>query len=328
MNNQLMNHIQTVLNEEYAQKQEYKKARKKMRLAASVFSLSFFAIFMTVRIIFNHLPDDIPMWVEILGIIFCVFGGFGGLVAIFVRFGKNDKHTDFANDLNTDFNNRIIIPVLKEYFNGDVMITRKSDFNPNTFVTNAHLFTVGNIFTADDFGFVNYKGRKIQFFDCNSVYESDSGENRTVHNIFRGQVYAIPLSKSVSHPVRIVNKERREMVQKAGHIYTYGINSNISKYSVQSDSPAFDKEFNCFCKNREDMYYVLTPNMMEALIALKYQLRCDLMITVIGNIAYIAINTGRNAFEIDYERELDARNIYIKICNEAYPLRLVADCLK
>lgn len=151
-----------------------------------------------------------------------------------------------------------------------------------------------------------YKGQEIIYCDIKMEQErttrdDDGHESTTYVVVFQGPFVQIPLGKKLNGHVKIL--ERRNKRKKRG-ILSDLFDSAVDKMGIKRDTvvelenEAFNNQFEVKTDDEEFAFYILTPQFMENIIKADEYAAGYTNISFKDETAYIAINNGKDAFEI------------------------------
>jgi hypothetical protein len=116
---------------------------------------------------------------------------------------------------------------------------------------------------------------------------STGGKNSTHHVVFHGLFFHLDFNKALKG-LTIVQPERRWQCEMAPR-------DNVKK--VVLENPEFEKEFVVYGTDEVEARYILTPSMMERILALQARAGKPIFLSFNRNRAYLAIHFGRSLFE-------------------------------
>ena len=104
-------------------------------------------------------------------------------------------------------------------------------------------------------------------------------------------------------------------------------NSKFEK--VEMEGIKFNEEFTIYAENAHDVYYILTPQIMEKLHELNEKIDGELYFGFINNKLYIGVDTGSDSFEAPdvYDKVTD-EEVYKKIKKEISLITMFVDTLE
>ena len=118
-------------------------------------------------------------------------------------------------------------------------------------------------------------------------YRTGSGRNSTTHVVFEGLFFHLDFNKALSGTT-LVQPESARHAQ-------LGERSGVRLVSLEN--PEFEKEFKVYATDELEARYILTPAMMERLLALRRQAEHPVFLGFKNNQAHIGVHYGRALFE-------------------------------
>ncbi|MCM1497104.1 MAG: DUF3137 domain-containing protein [Clostridium sp.] len=147
-----------------------------------------------------------------------------------------------------------------------------------------------------------YHGQAIEYCDIKMEQKHEStdknGHTSTHYTtVFKGPFMRIPLGEELNGYIKIL--ERKNKRKRAGFIADL-FNSVINKKekNVELENEAFNNKFQVKTDNEELAFYILTPQFMENIMKADEYAEGYTNISFINGTANIAINNGKDAFEI------------------------------
>lgn len=135
-----------------------------------------------------------------------------------------------------------------------------------------------------------YKGVNIEMSDIclsrvDTEIDEDGKEHEKVTNVFVGLWMICDFKKALSADLRL--RERSKLGQK------------LAFGGINTDNEGFNKQFHIQSNSPHDVFYILTPHMMEYIQQMDVKANGDLYMRFLreGKL-HIAVNSGRNLFEI------------------------------
>ncbi len=157
---------------------------------------------------------------------------------------------------------------------------------------------------------VNIEMSDICLIDIEVEYHKDRGRTETERTVFEGLWMVCDFHKKLSSELRLAERS------KLGQKFALG--------GVKTDSEAFNKQFYISSESEHNVFYILTPHMMEYIQAMDEKACGDTYMCFLqeGKV-HIAINSGRNAFEIK-SLNTDATELRERFHNEvSYVIGLI-----
>ena len=118
-------------------------------------------------------------------------------------------------------------------------------------------------------------------------YTTGSGKNSTTHVVFEGLFFHLDFNKALSGTT-VVQPESARSDQ-------IGDRSGLRLVSLEN--PEFEREFKVYATNDVEARYILTPTMMEQLLAVRRRAERPVFLGFKNNAAYLGVHYGRSLFE-------------------------------
>lgn len=127
------------------------------------------------------------------------------------------------------------------------------------------------------------------------VEHTKNGTRTHYETYFQGRLFVFEFNKDFNGYVQVLER---------GRPYSRRKYNKIKLESVQ-----FNKTFKTYTTNDHTAFYVLTPHLMEALMAFEKHNRGNIGFSFIDDKLYIGINNMRDTFELQLFRTIDNRLI-------------------
>lgn len=88
------------------------------------------------------------------------------------------------------------------------------------------------------------------------------------------------------------------------------------RHEVEFENEQFNSQFNCYCQNDQEAYYLITPQMQEAILKLAQLIDGSLMLGFTGQRLHLAVNTGKDALEPSIFRAISYQNDFLAVKQE------------
>ena len=148
------------------------------------------------------------------------------------------------------------------------------------------LFSTRGGFKSDD----RVRGRigqtPFEAADVSRSYSTGGKNSRTVV-VFRGLFFHLDFNKTL-RGVTLVDPD-------AANGTSIGDRSGLTRVTLEN--PAFDAKFAVYASDEVEARYILTPAMMERILALQSRTEKNVHLAFKGNRAYLGVNYGRPLFE-------------------------------
>lgn len=124
--------------------------------------------------------------------------------------------------------------------------------------------------------------------------DSKGRRQETWHTIFKGLFLHADFNKKFSGKTYVTPDYAEKLFGKWGQkLQKYSGNGTL----VKLENPEFEKEFVVHATNQIEARYILTPVMMEALLAIKKQYNKPVYFSFSGNRVYCAMSFSKDLFE-------------------------------
>lgn len=147
------------------------------------------------------------------------------------------------------------------------------------------LFDTRGGFKSDD----RVRGRigdtPFEAADVSRSYSTGGKNSRTVV-VFRGLFFHLDFNKTL-RGVTLVDPKRSDS----------SVGSRLGLTRVKLENPAFDAKFAVYASDDVEARYILTPSMMEQVLALASRTEKPVHLAFKGQRAYLGVNYGRAMFE-------------------------------
>lgn len=276
---------------------EIRKRQKKAKNLCNLWFLAAFGSFFCILAAFISMGAEAPLFMMIFGVL--------GIAGLIYRFKGENVHKNAEKELKNYIGEHVAKPIIAEKI--DIV-----EYNPSNMLNEKSIKASGIMpgydrITGSDYIKGSYKGHQLVYCDLELEIkeqdtDSDGHTSTTWRTVYEGPFVRIPLGKEMKGYVKI--KERRSAKKKKGFIddlfetavKSLGFESKES--IVELESTAFNEQFEVKTTDEEMAFYILTPQFMESVIEADEHALGYTNISFKDGIAYIAINNGRDSFEI------------------------------
>ena len=77
------------------------------------------------------------------------------------------------------------------------------------------------------------------------------------------------------------------------------------RHSISTESEEFNNKFKIYASDDHTTFYVLTPQILEAIIQLENKFGCKIMLFFTDNALNIALRTGKDSLEPSYKKDMN-----------------------
>ena len=232
----------------------------------------------------------------LIGCFLCIFvSAFVPFLFIFVliiMMGIIKKQAELKSKYKELYKTTFVTQVLNDIFQ-DVHYDYKTGF-PSQLVKDMSLCRMGNRFYTEDYLSGRYKGVHFEQADVKVQYHT-SGKNSHTTTYFEGRMFIF------DYPYKRVFS-----VQVFSDNFNYRCKQPVGfrTQKIQMESELFNREFDVMAVQEIEAFYVLTPQMLEKIKAIRDRYK-NVALHFNGNKLFVGINCGMNAFDGDYKRPID-----------------------
>lgn len=158
-------------------------------------------------------------------------------------------------------------------------------------IASTKMLNMGDRFDSSDYVVGKYKNVNVELSDVHIqevvVISNGKTTTTTYTTIFRGRWMIFDFNKTFKSNIRVASKN-----------FFGGRSSVFSKLKrVKLESEAFNKKFYVLGDNEHDVFYILTPQLMEKIENLSDSIGGRVMLCFVNNKLHVAINNGLDNFE-------------------------------
>lgn len=274
-------------NIKHMTEEELEKLRRKARLWTYItYILSVCVLIAALPLGYKVLEDEPRMALRIIEtIIGAAVIGCGALGLFWMILAKSSY-----NRFDKAFKNQYVLSLIQTQPGfTDLRYVREAGFNWDE-IRNAAVVACGDkkYFTSEDLLMGNYEGIPFKFSDVTTQRLVYRNKKNRVEEIFSGQVLGF--------------KQYNKLKESDGHlqIFQKEFLSNIkgwtAEHKIETDNALFNKKFQIYAADEHNAYYILTPQVMEKIIAFSEAIDEQIAITFRNDYMFIAICRTRSMF--------------------------------
>ena len=162
-------------------------------------------------------------------------------------------------------------------------------------IKNSGVCRLGNRFSSEDYINAVYHGIRFQQADVKIQYHTSSGRSSHTTTYFEGRMFCFEYPTKRSHAVQVYS---------SNFIYPGEPASGINRRKLELESVEFNKEFKVRALDEHDAFYILTPQMMERIRAVKNKYG---NITMVFDAGYLMVGINQlsmNAFDANLRKPI------------------------
>ena len=229
-------------------------------------------------------------------------------------------HSSAADAIKAGMVKPVLMPALESVF--DHVVYRPEDHIPDHIIKNTDMgfgFTIDKIYGSDyikaEYQGVGVEMSDIQLVTIEETEDKDGNITETEYTRFRGMWLICDFHKRFSADLLLWEQENRLGMP--------------SRKSVRTDNDAFNKKFCIQSDSDHDVFYVLTPHMMEYILSMDKAAdgHTHMRFLKEGKII-LALDTGRDIFEINQINTVSAESLQAQFVNEMRYVTNLIDELK
>ena len=240
-----------------------------------------------------------------LGIIGLSVIGSGVLVSL--------KYAEKENKYVGMYKENVVKNILDSIFTN--VIYKPNEGIPREVIEETKTIEMGK-YSSDDYIEAIYNGVHFIQADVASWYDYDEG--RVTY--FRGRWMIFDFNKAFKANMQVIPTKYKH----AKKFKNFKLN-DIAYKKVETEDVEFNKQFKVLAQNDYDVFYVLTPQMMERIKKLSNSINGDVILYFSNNLLHIGINNFKNAFEVGIDESID---IEVEKHRILYDINLITSFIK
>jgi hypothetical protein len=155
--------------------------------------------------------------------------------------------------------------------------------------------TKPNHYKGDDLVWGKIGQTAIKFSELDAKYESGSGKNRTVVQVFKGIFFIADFNKNFHGRTVVLPDTAERLFGRIGQMLQEW---NFSRDDVvKLEDPEFEKEFVIYSTDQVEARYILSTSLMKRICDFKRKSGHKIHLSFVGSLVNVAISYTRNLFE-------------------------------
>ena len=186
------------------------------------------------------------------------------------------------------------------------------DYAPNdgiskSYINHLNIISTGDIYSSEDKITGKIKGVDFVRADVHIQDEYEDSEGHTSRTtVFEGQWMIFQFPKRFKSEVQVYSKFFTGSKSKSGLFSKlFKEKDDNIRHSISTESEEFNKKFKIYASDDHTAFYVLTPQILEAIIQLENKFGCKIMLLFTDNTLNIALRTGKNSLEPSYKKDMN-----------------------
>lgn len=206
------------------------------------------------------------------------------------------------------YKEKIVLGCFQESFD-DVFYDAKIGISENT-IASTGMMRTGDVFRSSDYLKAKYKNIP---FECSDVdiedISRDSDGDTTYTTIFKGQWYIFKFNKSFKSNFEVCSK-------------CFGANRRGGLFGIDGfqkielEDVDFHKRFRVYAKDELDVFYVLTPHMIERIKKLDSSISGELLFCFCGDYLHVGLYNNKDLYEHSVFSEIKLEESRKKVLSE------------
>ena len=150
----------------------------------------------------------------------------------------------------------------------------------------------------------SYEYMEYEYYD----EDSDGDRQKKIGKLFGGLVVEIPYRKTASTPLGVRGNSEFEMKNILKNRPMQDLKDKHQEKIQRTENDSFNLLFTVNCSDEENVYYILTPEVMEKLAALYPREKTALHVTFDGDRLYMCISKSDKYMVFDEEKNIKNMN--------------------
>lgn len=193
------------------------------------------------------------------------------------------------------FKNSVIKKLIKS-FDSSLKYDPNGYFPPALYNSSKLFLKKYDRYSGNDLVSGQIDGISIIFSDIKTEYKTKDSKGRTHwHTIFKGLFFMADFNKNFKGITLVYPDFAQKFFGDFGQ-FLQEFNKKYLLSLVKMDHPEFEKEFVVYSNDQIEARYILTPNLMEKLVAFRKKVNQPIYLSFVNNHIFIAIY-GQDHFE-------------------------------
>jgi hypothetical protein len=186
------------------------------------------------------------------------------------------------------------------------------------------MIRTGNCYKTDDL--IKGKYKDISFMQSDVLMEDRGNISPYIKTkpitYFRGRWMVFEFNKRFKCDLMVFEKA----FMLTGKKHSLILDNSIDK--IEFESAAFTSHFDCYTNNQQEAFYVMTPQLMEAIEDLRKNTKGALLLCFKNNVLHVGVNSGKWAFEPPIFSPIDVASVGNEIEQDISLITKFVDGLK
>jgi len=226
---------------------------------------------------------------KVRDVVFCIMLPLmiaAGITAGFAWFISKGYRSNFKS---------LIIERIVKFVDDELQYDAKSCIKKSEFNTSKIFHIKPNRYKGDDLVWGKIGQTAIRFSELDAKYESGSGKNRTVVQIFKGLFFIADFNKHFRGRTVVLPDTTEKLFGKLAQTFQ---KLNFTRDElVKLEDPEFEKEFVVYSNDQVEARYILSTSLMKRIVDFKRKSDRKIHLSFINSQVNVAISYNRGLFE-------------------------------
>jgi len=147
----------------------------------------------------------------------------------------------------------------------------------------------------------SFKFSELKVTNTERTTDSDGSTQTNTTTVFCGLFFVLNVPNRVDGRIQVLPDTAESAFGKVGKFFQKNLGAFFQRSTMvyMEGHPEFEKEFVVYSKDEEEVYRILSPNLLKAIYDLCYKWKTRLSISFIGHQMYVAVPTNKNFFQPD-----------------------------
>lgn len=198
------------------------------------------------------------------------------------------------------------------------------NYLPSSLFRRSELFGSYDDYHGEDYfegkteGGCSFKFSELDITDTETTTDSDGDTQTTTTTVFKGLFFVLSVPNRVNGRIQVLPDRAESTFGKIGKFFQKNLGAFFQRSNLvyMEGHPEFEKEFVVYSKNEDEVYRILSPNLLQAIYDLRYKWNAKLRISFIDQQMYVAMPTNKDFFYPDIKRSILEDNLLKELYDE------------
>lgn len=235
-------------------------------------------------------------------LLFCAIGSFG-IIAVF-------KVLPYQTNYVLNFKEAAFSAFIEALY--PTIYYAPGNYLPSRLFDRSELFGSHNSYEGEDYfegktkNGHSFKFSELKVSNVETTTDFEGNTETETTNVFTGLFFVLSVPNRVDSRIQVLPDTAESAFGALGKFFQENVGALFQRSAMvyMKDHPEFEKEFVVYGKDEEEVYRILSPNLLQAIYDLRYKWNIRLSISFIGHEMYIAMPTKKNFFKPDIEHSV------------------------